>query len=69
MTAAPGANARLVGQLLAWSGIFMLAVALAAWLRWLPYAEGSVRTLAKVFLFTGCADLIIAVVLMSKHRR
>jgi hypothetical protein len=62
------ANARLVGKLLAFSGVFMLAASLAAWMRWLPYAEGSLRTLAKVFLVTGAADLIIAFVLISRNR-
>jgi hypothetical protein len=63
------ANARLVGKLLALSGLFMLAASLAAWMRWLPYSEGTVRTLAKVFLVTGGADLIIAFVLMTRDRR
>ena len=63
------ANLRLVGQLLAFSGLFMLGVALAAAMRWLPYAEGTLRSLAKVFLVTGAADLIIAFVLMTRYRR
>ncbi|MEO6235841.1 MAG: hypothetical protein ABIQ52_02515 [Vicinamibacterales bacterium] len=69
MTGVRGANSRLVGQLLALSGLFMLAASLAAWMRWLPYAEGTVRALAKVFLVTGGADLIIAFVLMARYRR
>jgi hypothetical protein len=69
MTDTRVANARLVGQLLALSGLFMLGVSLAAWLRWLPYAEGTVRTLAKVFLATGAADLIIAFGIMARYRR
>jgi hypothetical protein len=63
------ANARLVGKLLALSGLFMLAASLSAWMRWLPYSEGTVRTLAKVFLVTGGADLIIAFVLMTRNHR
>jgi hypothetical protein len=59
-------NARLVGILLAFSGLFMLGASLAAWMRWLPYAEGTLRTLAKVFLVTGAADLIIAFVLIAR---
>ena len=63
------ANARLVARLLAFSGLFMLGVSLAAWMRWLPYAEGTVRTLAKVFLVTGAADLIIAFGILTRYRR
>ena len=63
------ANARLVGKLLAFSGLFMLGASLAAWLRWLPYAEGTMRALAKVFLATGGADLIIAFSIMARYRR
>ena len=63
------ANARLVARLLAFSGLFMLAASLAAWMRWLPYAEGTMRTLAKVFLVTGAADLIIAFLIMARYRR
>ena len=64
MTEARVGNVRLVGQLLAFSGVFMLGASLAAWMRWLPYAE-----LAKVFLVTGGADLIIAFLLMARYRR
>jgi hypothetical protein len=63
------ANARLVGKLLAFSGLFMLGAALAAWMRWLPYAEGTMRTLAKVFFVTGGADLIIAFLIRARYRR
>jgi hypothetical protein len=63
------ANLRLVGKLLAFSGLFMLGAALAAWMRWLPYAEGTLRSLAKVFLVTGAADLVIAFVLMTRYRQ
>ena len=63
-----GGNARLVGKLLLFMGLFMLAAALAAWMRWLPYAEGSLRTLAKVFLVTGATDLIIAFLLIGRNR-
>ena len=66
MTDARAANLRLVGTLLAFSGLFMLGASLAAWLRWLPYAEGTLRTFAKVFLVTGFADLIIAFVLIAR---
>jgi hypothetical protein len=63
------ANARLVARLLALSGVFMLAASLAAWMRWLPYAEGTMRALAKVFFVTGGADLIIASLIMARYRR
>jgi hypothetical protein len=66
MTDTRVANLRLVGRLLALSGLFMLGASLAAWMRWLPYAEGTLRSLAKVFLVTGIADLIIAFVLMAR---
>jgi hypothetical protein len=62
-------NVRLVGILLAFSGLFLLGASLAAWMRWLPYAEGTLRSLAKVFLVAGAADLIIAFVLMTRYRR
>ena len=42
---------------------------LSAWMRWLPYSDGALRTLAKVFLVTGGADLIIAFVLMTRNHR
>jgi hypothetical protein len=63
------ANARLVATLLVFSGLFMLGASLAAWMRWLPYAEGTMRTLAKVFVVTGAADLIIAFVILARYRR
>ena len=66
---AHASNVRLVGILLAFSGLFLLGASLAAWMRWLPYAEGTLRSLAKVFLVTGAADLIIAFVLMTRYRR
>jgi hypothetical protein len=69
MTEARVGNVRLVGKLLAFSGLFMLGASLAAWMRWLPYAEGTLRALAKVFLVTGAADLIIAFSLMARYRR
>ena len=69
MTEARAGNARLVGKVLASTGGFMMAASLVAWLRWLPYSEGTVRTLAKVFLVTGGADLIIAFVLMTRSHR
>jgi hypothetical protein len=69
MTETRVANAQLVARLLAFMGLFMLGVSLAAWLRWLPYAEGTLRTLAKVFLVTGGADLIIAFLIMTRYRR
>jgi hypothetical protein len=63
---ATASNVRLVGMLLAFSGVFMLGASLAAWMRWLPYAEGTLRSLAKVFLVTGAADLIIAFVIIAR---
>ena len=69
MTDSRADNARLVGKLLALSGLFMLGASFVAWARWLPYAEGTARTLARVFLVTGAADLIIAFVLISRNRQ
>jgi hypothetical protein len=60
------ANSRLVGKLLALSGLVMLAVALAAWMRWLPYAEGTLNLGAKVFAFTGVLDLVLGFYFMSR---
>ena len=69
MTQARGDNARLVGKVLALSGVFMLGASLAAWLRWLPYSDPASRALAMIFAVTGAADLIIAFVFMTRHRR
>jgi hypothetical protein len=68
MTPVPGDNARLVGKVLAFSGVFMLAAALVAWLRWLPYSDPASRALAMIFAVTGSADLIIAFVFMTRNR-
>jgi len=67
MTEPRAGHARLVGKLLALSGLFMLGVAFAAWLRWLPYAEGTMNTLAKVFAATGVIDLVLGFFLMSRN--
>jgi hypothetical protein len=69
MTETPGANARMVGKVLAFSGVFMLAASLAARLRWLPYSEPASHALTMIFAATGAADLIIALVLMTRYRR
>ena len=60
------ANGRLVGKLLALSGLVMLAVALAAWMRWLPYAEGTLNLGARVFAVTGVLDLVLGFYFMSR---
>jgi hypothetical protein len=60
------ANSRLVGKLLAFSGLVMLGVALAAWMRWLPYAEGTLNLGAKVFSVTGVLDLVLGFYFMSR---
>jgi hypothetical protein len=59
-------NSRLVGKLLALSGLVMLAVALAAGMRWLPYAEGTLNLGAKVFAVTGVLDLVLGFYFMSR---
>ena len=59
-------NANLVGKLLALSGVVMLGVALAAWMRWLPYSEGTLDTLAMVFAVTGVLDLALGFFFMSR---
>ena len=67
MTTDPrAANSRLVGKLLALSGLVMLGVALAAWMRWLPYAEGTLNLGAKVFAVTGVLDLVLGFYFMSR---
>jgi hypothetical protein len=68
MTGARGANARLVGKLLAFSGIFMLAASFVAWQEWLPYSRPASRALATIFAVTAAADLIIASVCMIRYR-
>jgi hypothetical protein len=69
MTEARSGNARLVGKVLASTGVFMMAAALVAWLRWLPYSDPASRALALIFAVTGAADLIIAFVFMTRYRR
>jgi len=66
VTETRAANSRLVGKLLALSGLVMLAVALAAWMRWLPYAEGTLNLGAKVFAVTGALDLVLGFYFMSR---
>ena len=66
MTDARVANSRLVGKLLALSGLVMLGVALAAWMLWLPYAEATLDLGAKVFAVTGVLDLVLAFYFMSR---
>ena len=66
MTERRAGNAALVGKLLALSGLVMLAVALAAWMRWLPYAEGTLKLGAKVFAVTGVLDLVLGFFFMSR---
>ena len=66
MTEASAGNARLVGKLLALSGLVMLAVALAAWMRWLPYAEGTLNLGAKVFTAVGVLDLVLGFLFMIR---
>jgi hypothetical protein len=68
MTATRGANARLVGKVLAFSGVFMLAASLVARLGWLPYSQPASHALAMIFAATGVADLIIAVVFLTRNR-
>ena len=66
MSESRDANSRLVGKLLALSGLVMLFVALAAWMRWLPYAEGTLNLGAKVFAVTGVLDLVLGFYFMSR---
>jgi hypothetical protein len=67
MTESRAANARLVGKLLALSSLVMLGVALAAWMRWLPYAEGTLNLGARVFAAVGVADLLLGFYFMSRN--
>ena len=69
MTEARGGNLSMVGQLLVFSGLFMLSVSLAAWMRWLPYAEGTLNLFAKVFAVTGVLDLVLGFAFMSRANR
>jgi hypothetical protein len=66
MTDQRAATSDLVGKLLALSGVVMLAVALAAWMRWLPYAEGTLNLGAKVFAVTGVLDLLLGFYFMGR---
>jgi hypothetical protein len=62
-------NALLVGKLLALSALVLLGVGTAAWAGWLPYATGTTRALARVFLLIGALDLAIAFFFMVRYRR
>jgi len=68
MTETRGGNAPLVGKLLVLSGLVMLGVGMSAWMRWLPYAEGTQDLFAKVFTAAGLLDLILGFVFMSRNR-
>jgi hypothetical protein len=63
------ANARLVGKLLAFSPLVLLAAGLAAWAGWLPYASGTTRALARVFTLIGVLDMAIAFFFMVRYKR
>ena len=69
MTGASGSTLPLVGKLLVLSGLFMLGVSLSAWMRWLPYTEGTLSLFAKVFAATGVIDLALGFVFMSRNTR
>ena len=62
-------NALLVGKLLALSSLVLLGVGTSAWAGWLPYATGTTRALARVFLLIGALDLAIACFFMVRYRR
>ena len=62
-------NALLVGKLLALSALVLLAAGTAAWAGWLPYASGTSRALARVFVLIGALVLAIAVFFMVRYRR
>ena len=63
------ANALLVGKLLALSAVVLLGAGMAAWAGWLPYAAGTSRALARVFVLIGGLDLAIALFFMIRYRR
>ena len=64
-----GANALLVGKLLALSALVLLAAGLAAWAGWLPYAAGTARALAGAFVLAGVLDFAFACFFMVRYRR
>jgi hypothetical protein len=67
MTGTRDADARrLVGKLLALSGLVVLAAAFAAWMRWLPYAEGTVDALAKVLAVGGGLEVMLGAYFMTR---
>ena len=66
MTETRDANARLVGKLLALSGLVILAMALAAWMRWLPYAEGTLDALATALAVGGALEVMLGAYFMSR---
>ena len=68
MTETTGGNASLVGKLFVLSGLVMLGVAMSAWMRWLPYAEGTQDLFAKVFTAVGLIDVTLGFVFMSRNR-
>ena len=58
----------LLGKLLALSAVVLLAAGMVARAGWLPYAPGSSRALARVFLMIGGLDMAIAVFFMVRYR-
>ena len=62
-------NALLVGKLLALSGLVLIAAGVVAWAGLLPYAPGTTRALARVFVVIGVLDLAIALFFMVRYRR
>lgn len=68
MSRAPGANARLVGKLLASSGVILAGFAAVAWAGWLPFSWPAARALALIFVTTSAVDLLIASFFIARYR-
>ena len=51
------------------SALVLLAAGTAAWAGWLPYASGTSRALARIFVLVGALDLAIAFFFMVRYRR
>ena len=69
MNDARGANALLVGKLLAGTGITLALFALVTWAGWLPFSPPAARALALIFAVTSAVDLLIAFFFLTRYRR
>jgi hypothetical protein len=61
-------NMRMIGTILAISGLVLLAFALAAFLGWMPLSEPAGRAAAIVFAVTAAVELITAFFFIQRYK-